>query len=63
MEYPRRHPRDFHGQHPLTLQTRSKNPEAATAAKVDSWFRTGDIGMVDEDGFVSIVDRKKENIR
>ena len=38
--------------------------EEATAEVLDAegWFKTGDIAVIDEDGFVSIVDRKKDMV-
>ncbi|CAN5719835.1 AMP-binding protein [soil metagenome] len=37
-------------------------PEATAAAIVDGWFRTGDGGSIDEFGYVTIADRKKDVI-
>ena len=39
-----------------------KRPEATTEAIRNGWFHSGDIGIMDEDGYFSIVDRKKDMI-
>ena len=39
-----------------------KNPEASAETLRDGWLHTGDVGYMDEDGFVYLVDRKKDMI-
>jgi long-chain acyl-CoA synthetase len=38
------------------------NPEATAEILVDGWLRTGDMAKADEDGFIFLVDRKKDVI-
>ena len=37
-----------------------KNPQATADSFHDGWFKTGDIGEIDKDGYITITGRKKE---
>lgn len=39
-----------------------RNPAASAEASIHGWHRTGDIGYLDEDGFLFIVDRAKDMV-
>jgi long-chain acyl-CoA synthetase len=48
---------------PLVMSGYWNNPDASAAAfSADGWLRTGDVGFLDADGFVTIVDRIKDMI-
>ncbi len=47
---------------PQVIKEYWNNPEETAQAIRDGWFYTGDIVTMDEDGFVFIVDRKKDMI-
>jgi long-chain acyl-CoA synthetase len=47
---------------PNVMKGYYKRPQVNAEQIVDGWFKTGDIGTVDGDGYYAIVDRKKDMI-
>ena len=47
---------------PFVMKGYWNQDDATAAAMAGGWFHTGDIAVVDEDGYYSIVDRKKDLI-
>jgi len=47
---------------PGVMKCYYKDPEATAAVLKDGWLFTGDMAMMDEDGFIYLVDRKKDVI-
>lgn len=47
---------------PQVMRGYWQKPEETEKVMDGDWFKTGDIAVIDEDGFVKIVDRKKEMI-
>lgn len=50
------------GTSPLMMPGYYKRPDLTAQAIRDGWLFTGDVGMADEDGFLHLVDRKKDMI-
>jgi acyl-CoA synthetase (AMP-forming)/AMP-acid ligase II len=50
------------GRGPITMPGYLERPDLTAGALRDGWLYTGDLGYVDEDGFLFLVDRKKDMI-
>jgi len=50
------------GRGPILMAGYYKRPDLTAAAVVDGWLHSGDLGYVDEDGFLYLVDRAKDMI-
>jgi long-chain acyl-CoA synthetase len=50
------------GRGPLMMAGYYKRPDLTATAVVDGWLHSGDLGYVDEDGYLFLVDRKKDMI-
>jgi len=50
------------GRGPITMPGYYKRPDLTAVAIKDGWLYSGDLGYVDEDGFLFLVDRKKDLI-
>ncbi|QBD81965.1 hypothetical protein EPA93_40705 [Ktedonosporobacter rubrisoli] len=48
---------------PQIMQGYWKAPEETARVLRDGWFSTGDIGYIDDEGYLHVVDRKKEMIK
>jgi acyl-CoA synthetase (AMP-forming)/AMP-acid ligase II len=50
-------------QSPARMAAYLRDPEQTAEALKDGWFHTGDLGWLDEDGWLYFVDRKRDVVR
>ena len=61
-DVPKGQPGELMVKGPGVMKEYYKNPEATRSTIIDGWLLTGDMARVDEDGFIWLVDRKKDII-
>ncbi|MBW1704152.1 MAG: AMP-binding protein, partial [Deltaproteobacteria bacterium] len=61
-EVPKGEPGELMVKGPCVMREYYKNPEATRDTIIDGWLLTGDMARLDEDGFIWLVDRKKDII-
>jgi long-chain acyl-CoA synthetase len=61
-EVPAREVGEICGRGPLMMLGYYKRPDLTEKIIVDGWLHSGDLGYVDEDGYLYLVDRKKDMI-
>lgn len=56
-------PGEICGRGPHVMLMYFKEPEKTEAVLAHGWFHSGDIGVLDEDNFISVADRKKDMVK
>ncbi len=56
-------PGEICGKGPHAMIMYFKEPEKTDAAMRGGWFHSGDVGLMDQDRYISVVDRKKDMIK
>ncbi|SFH19187.1 fatty-acyl-CoA synthase [Desulfotomaculum arcticum] len=56
-------PGEICGRGPHAMLLYFKEPEKTEATLAHGWFHSGDIGILDEDNFVTVADRKKDMVK
>lgn len=56
-------PGEICGRGPHALMLYFKDPEKTDEAMKGGWFHSGDLGVLDEDRYITVVDRKKDMIK